>query len=240
MRSVDNPVDVIRGYPHWRVQIRPTTFDRERIPSLALCWQLVNKAKLSLRGWDYPHIDYSENQENQANWVGSWANFMGHIEYWRLYQSGQFLHLFVAPEVAESSWQEKLRSRARVLIGPQRHDQVRGFLSIVNVVWRISEIFEFAARLTESQLYGDDVSIRISLLNMQGYGLSETDRTFHELYINDSEDLGREWTVSVVKLLASPAEHALVATTWLLERFSWLDPPQTTLREIQSDLIKQG
>src|ERR671931_2326189 len=88
------PVPVL-DFPHWRVNIRPVIYQEELIPSLAKCFETVEQTKVRLRGWDYPHLSTKNNQRCQGvNWAGSWSNFMGHNEYWRFYQSGQFIHLF--------------------------------------------------------------------------------------------------------------------------------------------------
>jgi len=88
------PVPVFNA-PYWRVNFRPNLYSDELIPSLGKCYEIIEKTKLSLRGWDYPHLSRRDTQKGQgANWVSSWSDFMGHNEYWRLYQSGQFFTSF--------------------------------------------------------------------------------------------------------------------------------------------------
>src|SRR5690349_8899477 len=93
------PSLAVLKYPHWRVTYRPHEYREELIPTLAACFELVEATKLSLRGWDFPHVGRKEEQLLRArNWVGSQTEFSTHIEYWRLYQSGQFLHLHAVRE----------------------------------------------------------------------------------------------------------------------------------------------
>jgi len=112
METTDIPVDVTNG-PHWRVNFRPDSYDKEVIPTLNESMRLAQQSVVQLRGWDYPHV--SGNKVEQArgqNWVASWADFMGHVEYWRLFQSGQFLHLFKMLEATEA-WRDEFLSTAR-------------------------------------------------------------------------------------------------------------------------------
>jgi hypothetical protein len=131
------PVPVL-DYPHWRVTIRPADYSPELIQTLRSCFDVVEKCKVSLRGWDYPHLSRRPNERGQGeNWVASWSTFMGHVEYWRLYQSGQFLSLFAVREFSEKEFGEHLR---QITLGHLRHVSgvdwtgVPGFVSITNFV----------------------------------------------------------------------------------------------------------
>jgi hypothetical protein len=237
-RAVPNPTSTIKSLPHWRVLLRPMRYEEELIPSLGECWSLVTRTKLSLRGWDYPHIDFPENQELGSNWIASWSDFQGHKEYWRLYQSGQFVHLFTVREVTEWGWQDKLRNGARVAIGPQSREGDLRFLSVGNFLWSITEVFEFAARLAEVGTYRDVVRVRIGLYDIAGFALTETERLMHNLYVNESETLEKTWEVTSKDLLAKSSEHALKATAWFFDRFGWHRLPTDALREEQEQLLK--
>src|SRR5829696_6596341 len=78
---------------YWRVLIHPTVFEGSRIPTLADCWRIVEESRVSLRGWDYPHVDPAQ-QLRGDDWVQSGAAWANHVELWRFYQSGQFVHHF--------------------------------------------------------------------------------------------------------------------------------------------------
>jgi hypothetical protein len=236
-RAVPNPLSSVKALPHWRVNLRPDDYEPELIPSLAECWALVQRTKLSLRGWDYPHIDFPENQELGASWIGTWSDFHGHQEYWRLYQSGQFIHFFTVREVTEPGWQEKLKASAGML-GSAQETAALSFMSITNFLWSVTEIFEFAARLVQGGLYPESVRVSIRLDKIAQFALTETGRPIHNLYRNTSETLEKSWQVGSADLLARSSEYALVATGWFFERFGWLSPPIPSLREEQEKLLK--
>jgi hypothetical protein len=111
------PVPVLAG-PHWRVNIRPERYEAGAIVSLGECFSVVERAAVRLRGWPYPAVSRnSEERDQGTNWVASWCSFRGHSEYWRFYQSKQFLHLFAVREATESAWAEKLRITAMGHLG---------------------------------------------------------------------------------------------------------------------------
>lgn len=171
------PVPVLET-PRWRVNVRPESYNAELISSLAECFQIVEQTKLSLRGWDYPHLSHRANERGQgSNWVASWSEFGGRNEYWRLYQSGQFLHLFSVEEATNPEWRKELQAITKSHLGWGSLKEfdwsaVPGFISIRNFLYTITEIFEFAARLCERGLYKDAVAISIELKDIKGFVLT--------------------------------------------------------------------
>ena len=67
-------------------------FNESRISTLPECWRIIESCSVSLRGWNYPHVD-REGKVNGNDWISSWCEFNGFGEYWRFYQSAQLLHL---------------------------------------------------------------------------------------------------------------------------------------------------
>ena len=102
------PVPVLER-SHWRVNFRPGEYQPELIPTLSQCFEIMQQTKVRLRGWDYPHLSSrAAERATGLNWIASWALFMGHNEYWRFYQSGQFLHLFSVTEITHDGWSASL------------------------------------------------------------------------------------------------------------------------------------
>ena len=143
------PVPVL-NYPHWRVNLRPERYEPELIPTLAECLKAVEQCRVALRGWDFPTLSNSqEEREFGENYVASWTAFMEEIEYWRFYQSGQFLHLHAIEEAVSANLRKQLEAAAQRNVRHSNVDsnQVAGFISLMNFFYRIIEIIEFATRL---------------------------------------------------------------------------------------------
>jgi hypothetical protein len=242
--TITLPVPV-KDYPYWTVLYRPHTYSPERIPSLSDCVKLVEKARVQLRGWDFPHLAMQENEQHGtvrgSQWIGSWANFMGSIEYWQLFQSGQFVHFAAVREATERQWRDKLQQET---ISHLRHlrnidwDGVPGYISLVNLVYTITEYFEFAARIAQAGVYQGNIDISIELHGAKGYLLTtEWDRSWSEYRAASDNHLSKTWRVSSEELLAGSAEHSLKAISWLCECFGWMSPNLEALRSDQQKLL---
>lgn len=237
------PAQVIE-YPHWRVNFRPNDYKEDLIPTLSKCFDIIEKNKLSLRGWDYPHLSRRNNEREQGNnWVASWSSFMGHHEYWRFYQSGQFIHLFSVRESTEVEYKEKLRSDMKshriFADGEINWESVPGFFSIINFIYNITEIYEFAARLCQSEIYTNAINIQIEIKGIKGFVLTAPwERAWHSYYAASQDILTRKHEVDAEQLISASKDISLEAIVWFFERFGWLEPSKSVIRQDQEKLIK--
>jgi len=228
------PVPVSR-YSHWRVNIRPEEYNRESIPTLKKCLEIIEKTKLRLRGWDYPHLSREDQREYGNNWISSWSNFMGHNEYWRFFQSGQFIHLFSVREVTDRDFKQHVQSRCAQVDWVK----VPGFLSILNFVYTATEIFEFAARLCAAGVYEGRLTVEIQIKGIKDFILifTDWDRYVGDFYSARSNELGHSWVLETNVLIAESTKHSLTAIAWFFERFGWLPPPIEVFRKDQENLL---
>jgi hypothetical protein len=229
------PVPVL-NFPHWRVVIRPTSYVNERIQTLAECYSLVERNRVSLRGWDFPHLSNRDPDRAQGtNWVSSWVNFIGEVECWRLYQSGQFIHFHGCEEAINSQHRTQMEQSMRSHLRHMQDiawDQIPGYISYLNFLYRIVEVFEFSARLAQNAAYSTGIQIEIRLIGLRGYLLAmEWQRNWRRYCAVGEEDLGQSWTLSPASLVGSSAEHSLTAATWFFERMGWLQPPPLVIRQ---------
>jgi len=150
-----NVPSIIKDQPHWRVNFRSLEYNEKIIPRLSDILAIIEKNKLSLRGWDYPHYSSKDSVEYGKNFIASYVDFMGHHEYWRFYQSSQFLHIFAIKEERDKRWREILNSAMRSHLSHLdiNWENIRGYFSITNFIYTITEIIEFATRLCQYGLY---------------------------------------------------------------------------------------
>lgn len=236
------PVPVLDS-PHWRVNFKPDEYHEDLIPTLAKCFEIIQKNKLSLRGWDYPHLSNRDNERAVGtNWIASWSDFMGHKEYWRFHQSGQYLHLFSVREATEPEWRQKMQSDMRSHLSfmeDVKWDEVPGFISMLNFVYSMTEIFEFAARLCQAEIYSGILSIDVRIKGIKGFVLAaDWDRAWHSYYAASENDLGRSWSLKSDVLIAESSEKSLDAIIWFFERFGWLSPSIEVIRKDQDNFLK--
>jgi hypothetical protein len=134
-------------------------FDAQLIPALPDCWKMIEPSVVSLRGWDYPHVDRSD-RANGKDWIASWCDFMDHREYWQFFQSGQFAHLFSFREDAQQ------RNALQTALS-QPHVEVptgekpTGCMDIIETLFKLTEIYEFASRLSQKMALEGSISISV-------------------------------------------------------------------------------
>ncbi len=233
------PVPVLK-YPHWRVNFRPSAYDPTRLKTLSDCLGVLQKTRVQLRGWAFPPVPSAPSLGYGDTWIAGWSDFMEHLEYWRFYQSTQFLYLGSVQEVTETQWAVKLRDIMRMWAGLRKVDidAVPGFLSLTNSIYNITEYFEFAARLAQAQIYTDPVTIAISIKGVAGFMLAaDENRRWNSDYVTHQPELSYVKTFAPGDLISSAADHALDCTLWLFERFGWLKPNVDAIRTDQQKLL---
>ena len=232
----------VRDHPHWRVNLRPGEYNEELISSLSLCLETIEKTTVRLRGLPYPYLSpHDTSQERGANWVASWLGPGGQEEYWRFYQSGQFVHLFSVREAVEPGFREELERRAHEKLGLYDKDwaEVPGFISIPNFIYTVTEIFEFAARLCQKGIYRGTVRVSIKLEKIKGFTLmAGRGRAWWKLYSSGTNKLEKTWELQSDGLVANSANHSLEAILWFFERFGWDDPSIEIIKNDQQDLLQ--
>lgn len=241
-KIIELPVPVLK-YPHWRVNFRPSDYNGNRISSLGDCYKIIEKTKLSLRGWDYPHLSQESSERGHGNnWIASWSSFMGHIEYWRFYQSGQFLHLFSVREATEPVWKKKLLEDMQSHLSYRRDinwDNVPGFISTTNLIYKLTEVFEFAARLCETGIYKGPVEIKTEIHGIKSFVLTaDWNRLWRDYYAASENVLRYHVQVSSDDLLANSTEITLNSIRWFFERFGWMNPSDEAIRRDVDNLLK--
>ena len=232
------PVPVL-AQPHWRVNFQPATYEKHRIPSLQECLDVVQKNRVRLRGWDFPHISRAPQLIYGPTWLGSWSDAFDHLEYWRLYQSAQFLYLGSVREVTEKNWNARIREAMKVHADDNVDiDEVPGFLSITEVIYNTTEMFEFAARLAQAGIYTERIHIAISLTGVKNFMLAaDENRGWTSDFVTSLNDMTYEIPLTQTDLVASAADHALRCTTWIFERFGWLKPNMGAIKSDQQKLL---
>jgi len=210
-----------------------------RIADLPTCWKLMESCAVSLRGWDYPHVDRSDRQ-NGNDWVASWCDFMGHREYWRLFQSGQFVHLFSFWEDADSNNLSRALQKAKV--GVPSGAEPSGCVDVIGMLYRFTEIYEFASRYAQKMALAGTVSISVELVNVKSRILTalELSRAWFGYYPAMEANLLHINDVPVERLVGSAQQLALDETIWFFHRFQWNNPNPTVLQNDQSKFLSRS
>jgi hypothetical protein len=234
------PVPVLE-HPHWRVNYRPSTYVAGRLRKLSDCWEVLQKTSVRLRGRGFPLIPPRESEREYGDtWIAAWNNSIAHVEYWRFYQSSQFLYLGSVREVTDPEWTSHFRDTME-WHAHARDDinAVPGFLSLRNSIYNITEFFEFAARLAQAQVYTEPVTIDISIKGIAGFMLAAENKEWSSDYVAQQGELRYDVTVTPAELIASAADQAIQCAVWFFERFGWRKPNVDAIRTDQQNLLNR-
>ena len=152
-------LEKIRSRGYWKVIIRPATFVEKRISNTSDLYPILEKTSVQVRIWGFPHLDNNEKLGINVDWIGQEIAWEYYLELWRFYQSGQFVHLSGMAE----DWLDRSR-----LSPPDQSWKPRTFLNVVGVVFRFTEIFEFAARLAFTAAGDEQMRLEITLSGLEG------------------------------------------------------------------------
>ncbi len=229
---MEDLLKTIKSRGFWKVVIRPTVFNKQIISSLSECITIIEEAKVSLRGWDYPHYG-RKGRSNGLDWIESQADFGVHKELFRFYQSGQFIHYFAIREdwMMEDPWYD----------GKYKNLKPLSALSFIATLYTNTEIFEFASRLAEKNILGKEIYINIELYRNKERSLVslDFDRHLSEGYISTLDIIPYEKQYLAEELLGKSSELSLDYTVWLFEKFQWMKPSRDVLREAQKKLLEK-
>jgi hypothetical protein len=226
-------LEKIRSRGHWRVVIRPGTFNKERVPNIAALYPILQKTSVQLRGWDFPHLDTQTKLHIDKDWIGQEIDWQQYLELWRFYQSGQFVHFSA---MAEDWFHE--------FFGPLEpgYDQPGLLLSVERTVFRFTEIFEFASRLALTEAGDAQMHLEIGLVGINNRCLwvnAQRRMPFDSDYKASIRELPYQVNVSHIELISAASELALRPAVELFQRFGW-DPSLEMLRDIQAELLHRG
>lgn len=228
-------INNIKNGPHWRISFQPNEYEEKAINSLSKCMEIIEKNQIRLRGWPYPYISPSDKgRENGTNWVSSWADRV-QLEYWRFYQSTQFIHLFSLSE-ENHEFKEKLESNLKF---HTEHDlsKVEGYLSFLNTIYTITEIFEFLIRLILSDVYKEVIFITIELFHINNFVISDTEGRIIDIHkYSQDKPIKVEYQNEVKVILAKGSEISLNLILELFDQFSYT-PPKEIVKEDQRILL---
>jgi hypothetical protein len=234
--------DKIKEGPHWRVSFRPVVYKKDDENYYKISFDTVQKSQIRLRGWPYPYIsNYKREQIRNSDYLASGLEYSGHIEYWRLYYSRQFINLFAVREKTNLNWDEKLREQAKQwIILPDRLElsNIPGFIDIINLLYHLTEIFEFASRLCSKDLYHGELEIDIQIINIEGFCLiAQYPRAWDEYYPTTSDSIIKSAVYHSGELVAKSSELALDWSIYFFNQFGWDDPSVDILKQEQEKFL---
>lgn len=227
-------VKEIKSQAYWRIEIHSTEYQPKRLPTRAGMEELLSKAAVSLRGWPYPYYrPKPEELTYNGKWLEGRINWDRYREYWRLYESGQWIH-YSNVRTAGMPVEEIFRGRAPL---PSQH---AGYISVRGeVLFTLTEILHFAVGLAQSGMLEPEAFLSIELHNTKDYMLFESfERFFRDGYVNPSDTpITFEHSLPPAELPARADKLALDMAIKVYSIFNWI-PAEAAIRNLIEDQKK--
>jgi hypothetical protein len=229
-------VGIIKTRGYWEVDLRPIEQKEDRFESIPDCIKKVSESVVRLRGWPYPlYLDNKAPPYPMDKRIEACGDFGGYKEYWTMFLSGHFYHIFGCRE----DWLKEEIS----IFGPSSYSHIKPgtMLDFICTLYSVTEIFEFAIRLAQRKIFGNGVKIKVSLSGMEGRNIRSFDlrRWIPEGYICRSPKIDFEKKVGVEELLGQGHQIALDATVYIFGMFSWFNVNQEVLNEEQRKFLEK-
>ena len=224
-------LEKIRSRGYRRAIIRPGNFVERRVSNISALYPLLQKISVQLRGWDFPHLDTPNELHIDLDRIEQEVDRSYHIELWRFYQSGQFVHISA---LAEDWFDESNNSGAARTFKPS------DLLSVERTVFRFTEIFEFASRLALTEAGDEQMHVEILVNGLGGRVLRVNPEKRAPLPLSmkaSIKELPYKVDLSRAQLITEPRDLALKPALELFRRFGW-DPSLEILRDIQGELFR--
>ncbi len=228
-----------RGY--WKINFYPKSPNPKVIGKVLDAKEIVKNSAIELRGWDYPHFP-TQTRKHQDIYVAgdkieAWIDWENYKEVWRIYQSGQFIHLFGLREdwYEKNSWIPKN--------DPCKKNKPGSVVSVLGVVYSITEIFAFLRNLAEAGIYEDGAVVEISLQNTKDRSLIVMDPMRAPLFGDYKCRIGEieltKKTFEKAEVIDDYLNLALDTMVDLFQQFNWSNIPLAVIEEDQKKLIER-
>lgn len=227
-------VNKIKEKGYWRILIRPNHFNNVKVQDIKDLSRLIEQTEVRLRGWYYPHYG-RENRSVGKDYIQSFCDYTSHKEFWRFYQSSQFIHYRAIREDYEFDYSKR---RPLSINEPSPTNK---YLEILITLYTITEVLEFAARLANKDIYDDNIYISISLNDLYDRQLFFYDdgRDLWGNYRSKENELEFEKTFNTKDFITNHNQFAVDAAYWFFQRFNWTACPKGLLKEEQNKLIER-
>jgi hypothetical protein len=229
----------IKSQGYWWIVIHPATYIPKRV-ELSDLETVLRRARIQLRGWDFPHIDERSPIKYRLKSITGSTDWMYYRELWRFYESGQFSYLIGIHE----DWVDRTTAtNFGPGWGPPAALTAKGpLLGVGDALFRITEAFEFASKLAVTPAGGDKMHIKIEVHGLRGRMLwvdSQNRFPMDHEYRADINAFPFEDDYTATELASRGRELSAEVARQFFVRFGWR-PPTETLRQQQNELRATG
>lgn len=208
---------LIAPQAYWYLEVLPKVYDEDRVPSINRLREIRRGSVVSIRGWDFPHVDRENDQifEQGIQSVTHWGRYH---EAHRLYRSGLF------------TWRRQP--------GEDFTEKHAGSLSYVSAIYSITEYFIFASRYAALVADSGNFVVRLGVAGLKDHVLRLDSDAFYDEYSTAAERFGRIYDLSIEELRTSHLDFAADAARRLFELYG-LDIALDTIKDWQTKFVER-
>lgn len=231
-------LEEIKKEPYWQFRFYPNRIDdsgKDVIKSLKELKNLIETSQVRLRGWYFPHIKH-EKFKPKDNYFEIGTIYNETKEFWRFYQSGQFIMFASVHEDA------LVKQKRMPYWPPFGSDNPKGHIEFLISIYLITEFYLFTKRILGKVPQIRELNIELSINNIEGYELfsGEFKRELFNSYISSSHIIKVPLkTFDRETLIGSYSKIALDDVKYIFERFNWLEQPTLIFEEEQTKLLER-
>lgn len=193
---------------YFDVAVRPGPYQGERLTPAQL-ETFISEQAVRLRGWPVPMVSSRDAVRRYGRWIAQDSQSIYHVEAWRMFTSGQFLHRrALATDVNDAGELRETDPRAT------------GAVALWDVLLYVVEVAELGARMA-TRLGCETVTFEVSLQKIEGRELISGDRLRQLFgpYLSSAESFATHRSVDVGELLTEPRTVGVQMAQRLLRQF---------------------
>lgn len=221
-----------RGY--WEIRFSPTEIGK--IENLKTCLEIVDRSKTRLN-WDFPHVPANNTDKEWVLPMESCYQAVSDLgarkEFWRIYQSEQF---YMCRGLVEDWYEEDGRRKSLAESYPTGTT-----LTIYgSLIFFITEVFEFLARLGQNGLYKQGVTVTLTLNKAKNRELriDASGRTpFMYNRITGAETISVQEIYDIESVIADGTALGNILILQIMDKFSY-NPSAEGILQAQHQWLK--
>jgi len=217
-----------------KVIFEPNIYSENLIPKKEL-QNILEKSKVNLRGWSFPHIPTETNDNNKRPYFISdggiefYDCWSGIMEIFRFYQSGQFL--------------AKMALREDTM-GKLRNVELKAgeYLDFLGVIYKVTEVSIFIKNIIENtEIEGGTIIIEIN--NTKGRKLDSIFNnmidSFYDDYISGMNPVTVSCKFDREKIVNNPLQISRELIGDIFTEFNWTNYSEQMIQTHQENLVNR-
>jgi len=228
----------VKSKGFWEINIHPYNYVENRI-EIDKIKDIVKSSIVRLSSWEYPHFSDDHGApypilNGIEKTINKWEYV---IEFWRMVVSGNFYHLIAFPE----DWMGE--GKISYIFG-EEETKPNEWLGVFRSLYKFTEIFEFAKRLVQQNIFDDKLVVEIKLNRLLNRKLvvdssKKNGFSFPRIIKVDEWQL-KQTIYQTSEVLTKSDELALNAFKDLIRLFDWENPPLENLKDDQHKFLQGG